>query len=218
MYPDGFERGFRTRLRQAGLDVDAVGVIVRAGKRNDVPESLGLVWAAEWGGPALGGLAALTPAERQHALARTVDDLLQRPSHLAIRVNHAARHSADLDLRTCGEVAADLQDLLVAFGRDVTLPVTSPFTGKLKYAVLTDVDVLTTRAIIEVTTQSDASGKVVQLAVLRGSAANPAGLPVCHFMPNVDPGSNAAKALRAAGSAGVYNSRAGLVAAVRGLG
>lgn len=94
---------------------------------------------------------------------------------------------------------------------------TSPFTGKVKYAILTDLDVVTMRAIIEVTTQKTAAGKVGQLAVLLGRDANPHGWPVFHFVPNINPASASARALQAAGSAGVYNDRAALVAAIRAL-
>ena len=94
---------------------------------------------------------------------------------------------------------------------------TSPFTGKVKYTTLTDLDVVTTKAIIEVSTQHHAAGKVAQLAILRGPEANPDGRPVFHYLPNVDPASPSAQALRAAGSAGVYNDRAVLVAAIRAL-
>lgn len=211
------EPTLRQRLQAAGLDRDAISVIVKVGNRADIPSSLANQWAAEWDGQALPDLIALSPADRQHALARIVDDFLQDPAHRLIRAQHAATRTRDADLREAGELAVELQDVLKAFGRDISAPATSPFTGKVKYAPLTDLDVATTNAIIEVTTQSDASGKVAQLAVLRGAVANPHGLPVFHLLPNVNPTSAPAQALRAAGSAGVYNDRAALVAAVRGL-
>lgn len=120
-------------------------------------------------------------------------------------------------MRTAAEVASDLHDVLVAFGRDVMVPTTSPFTGKVRYSTLNDLDVVTTKALIEVSTQSSASRKVPQLAVLLGPHANHHGLPVFHYMPNMNPRANSARALAAAGSAGVYNDRAVLVAAVRAL-
>ena len=105
----------------------------------------------------------------------------------------------------------------MAFARDVTAATTSPFTGKVKYSTLTDLDVVTTKAIIEVSTQHNASRKVAQLAVLLGPEANPGGLPVFHYLPNVNPALASARSLRTAGSAGVYNDKAALVAAIRSL-
>lgn len=207
----------RQRLQAAGIDHDAVNVIAKAGNRADVPADLADEWAARWAGQALQDLAALSPADRQHALARHVEEFLQDPANQSRRARHAATQTSDADLRVSGELAVDLQDLLTAFGMDVTVPTTSRFTGKVKYSPLTDLDVATTKAIIEVSTQHDASGKVAQLAVLRGAEANPHGLPVFHFLPNVNPASASAQALRAAGSAGVYNDRAALVAVIRAL-
>jgi hypothetical protein len=217
MYSPGVEQTLRQRLQGTGLDHDAINVLVKAGKRTDVPETLGDQWAARWDGQALQDLVRLSPANRQHVLAREVDDFLQEPVNRLQRMNHAATQTGDADLHTAGELAVDLQDVLVAFGRDVTEPATSPFTGKVKYSTLTDLDVVTTKAIIEVTTRRNASGKVAQVAVLRGREANPASLPVFHYLPNVDPASAPAQALRRAGSAGVYNDRAALVAAIRAL-
>ena len=47
---------------------------------------------------------------------------------------YAATQSGDYDLRTAGELAVELQDVLTAFGRDVKVPTTSPFTGKVSTA------------------------------------------------------------------------------------
>jgi hypothetical protein len=85
----------------------------------------------------------------------------------------------------------------------------------LGYSSLTDIDVETTRAIIEVTTQADASGKVGQLQELLGAEANPGGKPVLHFMPNAAPG--AEEALLANGSRGVYRDLPSLLAALNAL-
>ncbi len=118
-------------------------------------------------------------------------------------------------MRVAAELAADLLDILVAFNRDALTPETSPRTGKLKYRRITDVDVATAGALVEVTTKSDATGKVGQLADLLGPAVNPLGLPVLHVMPNVSPASAPARALLVAGGAGVYNDRVRLAAALR---
>lgn len=207
----------RQRLQAASLDRDAISVIVKVGNRADLPTVLADQWIARWDDQAIQDLTALSQADRQHTLTRFVDDFLQDPVNRLLRARHAATQTADPDLRIAGELAVDLQDVLTAFGRDVTVPTVSPFTGKVKYAILTDLDVATTKAIIEVSTQYDAAGKVAQLAVLRGAEANPHGLPVFHLLPNVNPTSAPAHALQAAGSAGVYNDRAALVAAIRAL-
>lgn len=215
-YSPGVVQALRQRLQAAGLDHDAVNVIVRVAKRADVPADLADRWAARWDGQPLQDLVSLSPADRQHALARHVDEFLQDPANRLRRARHAAQ-SSDSDLRTAGELAVELQDVLAAFGRDVSVPTTSPFTAKVRYSTLTDLDVVTTKAIIEVTTQGDAAGKVAQLAILTGPEANPDGLPVFHYTPRLDPASAPAQALRAAGSAGVYNDVATLTAAIRAL-
>lgn len=217
MYPASVAADLQQRLFAAGLDHDAVNVIVKTGNRLDVPDSLGEQWADLWRGQPLDELARLSPADQQHFLARQVEDFLQDSVHRLLRARHAATQTADPDLRTAGELAVDLHDLLEGFGNEVTVPSTSPFTGKVKYATLTDLDVLTTKAILEVSTRPNAAGKVAQLAVLLGSVANPRGLPVFHYLPHVNPVSYSARALRTAGSSGVYNDRARLVAAVRAL-
>src|SRR5436190_22833752 len=130
MYSPGVEQVLRQRLQASGLDLDAILVIVRAGKRADVPDVLGDRWAGRWDGQTLQDLVTLSPANRQHALARQVDEFLQEPANRLQRVRHAAAQTGNPDLRTSGELAVALQDVLEAFGRDVNVPTTSPFTGK----------------------------------------------------------------------------------------
>ncbi|MGL5096502.1 MAG: hypothetical protein ACRDD1_12990, partial [Planctomycetia bacterium] len=84
------ERALRRRLQTAGLDHDAINVIVKAGKRSDVPAALSEQWAARWAGQTLQDLAMLSPADRQHALVRHVDEFLQDPVNRLVRANHAA--------------------------------------------------------------------------------------------------------------------------------
>ena len=217
MYSPGVGQVLRQRLVAAGIDIDAVNVIVRAGARADVPPALGDVWAARWDGLPQAALAADSQADRQHRLAREVPDFLQDPVHRLARATHAATQPADADLRLAGELAVELADILTAFQRDVSEPVTSRFTGKVRYRFVTEVDVATAGALIEVSTQPDASGKVAQLAEPSGPVANPAGLPVLHYMPNFVPGGGPARALLAAGSAGVYTDLMAVAAAARGL-
>ena len=208
---------FRQRLQATGLDHDAINMIVKVGKRTDLPTSLGNQWEAQWDSQALQDLVKLSPADRQHALAQLINHFLQTPLNLFQRVKYAANHSHDADLRTSGELAVDLQDIITAFGQDVMVSTISPFTAKVKYATVTDLDVVTTKAIIEVSTQHDAAGKVAQLMVLQGVVANPHGLPIFHLFPNINLSSAAAHALMAAGSAGVYNDRIALAVTVRSL-
>lgn len=210
------EAALRLRLKVAGIDVDATNLILKTARRTDVPTALGGDWAASWDGKALDEFAALDQADRQHALERDVTSFLQDPVKRVARA-HCAAQSGDDDLRTAGELAVDLSDLLTAFGHDVRIPHVSAFTGKTKYRTLTDLDVATAKAIVEVTTQSSAGGKVAQLAVLLGPEANPARLPVFYYTPNLDPASVAAQSLRRAGSSGVFSDRAALVAVVRAL-
>ena len=205
----------RKRLQAAGLDHDAINLILKTGKRTDVPTSLGNKWAAHWDGKVLQDLLSLSLADRQHVLALYIDDFLQTPMNLLQRTRHAANQIDDDDLRISGELAVDLHDILKAFGRDIMVPTISPFTGKVKYAALTDLDVMTDNAIIEVSTQHDAAGKVAQLMILQGSEANPQRLPVYHLLPNINLASASAQSLMVAGSAGVYNDRTQLVVAVR---
>jgi hypothetical protein len=216
-YSPGVEQSLRQRLQAVGLNHDAITIVVKVGKRTDLPVTLGDQWAIRWDGQILMDLVNLSPADRQHTLARQVDDFLQDPLNREQRAQHAATQTSDPDLRVTGELAVELLDVLAAFGRDVNIPTTSLFTGKVKYATLTDLDLVTTKAIIEVSTQNSASGKVSQLAILLGREANPHGLPVFHYMPNVDPASTSAQSLRAAGSRGVYNDRVALVATIRSL-
>ena len=217
MYPPGLEADFEFHLKSSRLDLDAINAILKTGKRADVPPDLGQEWINHWDDVELFDLAILAPAQRQHTLASIYDSFLQNPIHRIRRANFAATQTADPDLRIAGELAIEMVDILIAFNREVIKPTTSPFTGKVKYAVLTDLDVVTSKAVVEVSNQPDASGKVAQLAVLLGSIANPNRLPVFHYFPNLDPASRAAKALEAGGSAGVYNDRAAIVTAIRAL-
>jgi hypothetical protein len=200
------------------LDVDAVQVILRTGGRADMPPSLGDAWAARWDGPAIAHLRPLSQGDRQDALHLLQEGFLHDPRHGLVRATFAASQAPDPDLRLAGTVALTFQDVLVAFGREIRCRAVSPRTGKVKYAVLTDIDVETTRAVIEVSTQDDAAGKVGQLTTLLGPEANPLGKAVFHYLPRVGPATRPALALGRAGSAGVFANLAALRAAVDALG
>jgi hypothetical protein len=103
----------------------------------------------------------------------------------------------------------------VRFNGEVVTRSLSSFTGKVRYRPITDIDVETTKAIIEVTSQADASGKVAQLQELLGKEANPQGKPVLHFMPKATHGAEVA--LTAGGSHGVYQDIPALLAALNAL-
>jgi hypothetical protein len=130
-------------------------------------------------------------------------------------MNEAAAQTVDTDLQLQGQVALAFPGDVVSFNFEVLARAQSSFTGKVRYIPLTDIDVETARAFIEVTTQRSASGKVAQLQVLQGPVANPRGKPVFHFMPNADAG--AIHALTAAGSRGVLRTLVDLQAAIRAL-
>ncbi|HKI37056.1 MAG TPA: hypothetical protein VKA46_34705 [Gemmataceae bacterium] len=160
-------------------------------------------------------MAGLSQAARQDHVAVRVRELLDDPVVTLERVNHAAAQAGDPDLRLQGQVARAVGADLVRFNAEVLTRSLSSFTGKVRYRPITDVDVETTKSIIEVTSQVDASGKVAQLQVLLGMEANPHGKPVLHFMPNATHG--AETALTASGSHGVYRDLPALLAALHAL-
>jgi hypothetical protein len=209
------EDQLRQNLDAACNDHDARNFIVRAGKRADVPEALGDAWAASWSQAELRQLAGMSQAARQDYIAPQVRAFLDDTAGTAARVNQAALQTGNTDLQLQARVAQAVAADLLRFNSDVLIRSQSAFTGKVKYSPLTDIDVETTKAIIEVTAQADAAGKVSQLQVLLGTQANPQGKPVLHFMPNVTAG--AASALLSAGSGGVYLNLPALLAALNAL-
>jgi hypothetical protein len=215
MYSPGVEGQLRQGVDSAVNDHDARNFIVRAGKRADVPEGLGDGWANSWGHAELQRLAALSQGARQDYIAARVRAFLDDPAVTSARVSQAAPQAGDADLLLQAQVAQAVGAGLVRFNSDVLTRSQSAFTGKVKYRPLTDIDVQTTKAIIEVTTQADAGGKVGQLQVLLGAEANPQGQPVLHFMARATAGAEAA--LLANGSRGVYRDLPSLLAALHAL-
>jgi hypothetical protein len=217
MYPGGVENQLRHAMDAAiPTDHDARNWVLKAGRSADVPELQGEAWAKSWDSAELLQLAGRTQAQRQDWIYQRMqvflhDDVANRMA----RVNQAAAQSADVDLQLQGQVAQAFPGDVVAFNFEVLARAQSSFTGKVRYVPLTDIDVETSRALIEVTTQRSASGKVAQLQVLQGAVANPRGKPVLHFMPNADAG--AIHALTAAGSCGVLRTIVDLQAAIRAL-
>jgi hypothetical protein len=215
MYSPGVENRLRHGVGAAVNDHDARNFIVRTGKRADVPEGLGDAWAKSWSQAELQQLAGMSQAARQDYIAARVRAFLDYPAVTSARVNQAAAQTGDADLQLQARVAQAVGADLVRFHSDVLTRSQSQFTGKVKYIPLTDIDVETANAIIEVMTQADAGGKVGQLRVLLGAGANPQGKPVLHFMPNATPG--AATALTSNGSRGVYRDLPSLLATLLAL-
>jgi hypothetical protein len=215
MYFPGAEAHLRLRIDAAIIDIDARNFIVRMGKRADVPEALADAWATSWTPAELRQLAGLSQSGRQDYIAARVRSFLDDPAGTLSRMNQAATQTRDADLGLQAQVAQAVGADLVRFNSDVLIRSQSAFTGKVKYHPLTDIDVETTKAIIEVTTQSDAGGKVGQLLVLLGGEANPQGKPVLHFMPNAAVGAEAA--LTTNGSRGVFRDLPSLLAALNAL-
>jgi hypothetical protein len=215
MYSPGVEDQLRQEIDAVVNDVDARNFILRTGSRADVPEAEGDSWARRWGQAELQRLAGLSQAGRQDDIADRVRGFIEDPAVTLARVNLAAAQTGDPDLRLQGQVAQAVCADLVRFNAEVLRRSLSSFTAKVRYRPITDIDVETTRAIIEVTTQADAGGKVAQLQELLGPEANPQGKPVLYFMPNATPGAEVA--LRASGSAGVYRNLPALLAALQAL-
>jgi hypothetical protein len=215
MYSPGVEDQLRQAIDAALNDLDARNFIVRTGKRADVPESLGDAWANSWSQAELQQLAALSQAARQDYIAVRVRAFLEDAANTAARVNLAATQTADADLQLQAQVAQAVGADLVRFNGEVLKRSQSVFTGKIKYMPITDLDVETGKAIIEVTSQANAAGKVGQLHALLGAEANPQGKPVLHFMPRATHGGEAA--LLANGSHGVYRDLPSLLAALNAL-
>jgi hypothetical protein len=215
MYSRGVEGQFRQALDAALNDLDARIFIVRTGKRADVPESLGDTWANSWGQAEMQQLAGMSQANRQDYIAARVHAFLNDAASTSARVNLAATQSSDTDLQLQAHVAQAVGVDLVRFNSDVLKRSQSVFTGKIKYSPLTDVDVETTKAIIEVTSQANAAGKVGQLHVLLGVEANPQKKPVLHFMPRATRGGE--MALLAHGSHGVFRDLLSLLVALNAL-
>jgi hypothetical protein len=214
MYSPGMEDLLRKAIDATFNDLGARHFMVRTGKRADVPEGLGDRWANSWNQAELLQLAAMTQPVRQDSIATQVKAFLDDPVGTLERVNHAATQTVDADLQLQAQIAHGVGNL-IRFNAEVLIRGQSPFTGKVKYSPITDIDVETTKAIIEVTTQADAAGKVRQLQVLLGVLANPQGKPVLHFMPRATAGAEAA--LHAQGSRGVYRDLPKLLAALNAL-
>jgi hypothetical protein len=157
----------------------------------------------------------LSQADRQDDIAVRVREFLGDPALTLERVNHAAAQTGDPDLRLQAQVALAVRSDLMRFNVEVLIRSLSAFTGKVRYRPITDIDVETTKAIIEVTTQVDAAGKTAQVQVLLGREANPHGKAVLHFMPHATHG--AETALTAGGSHGVYRDIPALLGALHAL-
>src|SRR5262249_25183047 len=119
MYSPGVEDHLRQDIDAVVNDVDARAFIVRTGSRADVPEAVGDLWASRWGQAELLQLAGFSQAARQDALAARVRGFLDDPAITLARVNHAAAHAGDPDLRLQGQVAQAVGADLVRFNAEV---------------------------------------------------------------------------------------------------
>ena len=215
MYSPGVEHQLRQEIDAVVNDVDVRSFIARTGSRADVPEPVGDLWASRWGQPELVQLASITQAARQDYIAARVREFLDDPVVTLERVAHAEAQASDPDLRLQGQVARAVGADLLRFNDEVLTRLVSAFTGNVRYRPITDVDVETTKAIIEVTSQADAGGKISQLQVLLGMEANPRRKPVLYFMPNAS--QDAEAAWKAGGAHGVYRDLPALLAALQPL-
>lgn len=215
MYSPGVEVQLRHRIDGAVNDPDVRNFIVRTGKRGDVSEGVGDNWANGWSQTELQQLAGMSQADRQDYIAVRVRAFLDDPTITLARVNRASVQTANADLQLQAQVAHAVGSDLVRFNTDILVRSQSMFTGKVKYSPITDIDVETIKAIVEVTTQADAGGKIGQLQVLLGAEANPQRKPLLHFMPNATAGAEAA--LMVNGSWGVYRALPSLMAALNAL-
>ncbi len=196
-------------------DVDARNFIMQAAKGLDVPEALGDAWLNSWTNTELQQLATMSQAARQDYIAVRVTAFMDDPTFTAARVAEAAAQTINTDLQLQAQVAQAVGADLVGFNSDVLERRQSAFTGKVGYSVLTDIDVETTNAIIEVTTKATARGKLAQLQNLLGPVANPDGKPVLFFMPNARP--SAVRVLQANGAYGVYTNLTDLLSALKSI-
>ena len=212
MYFSGVEDRLRQTIDAIVHDRDARNFITRTGKGADVPELLGDGWANSWTPTELQQLAGMSQAARQDYIAVRVRAFLDDPGITSARVSQAATQTANAELQLQAQVAQAMGGDLVRFNSEVLTRTQSRFTGKIKYSPLTDIDVETTKAIVEVTTQPDAGGKIGQLQVLLGTVVNPQGKPVLHFMPRATTGAEAA--LMANGSQWVYRDLRSLTTAL----
>lgn len=215
MYSPGMEAQLRHRIDAAVNDPDVRNFIVRTGRRVDVSEAVGDNWANGWSQTELKQLAGMLQADRQDYIAVRVRAFLDDPAITSARANQASVQTGNADLQLQAQVAQAVSSDLVRFNTDILVRSQSMFTGKVKYSPITDIDVETTKAIIEVTTRADAGGKIGQLQVLLGVEANPQRKPVFHFMPNATAGAEAA--LMANGSWGVHRALPLLMAALSAL-
>ena len=158
---------------------------------------------------------------------RALGDGLYSTATAVEKAAFAAAQTADPDLRVAGQAALVVMDLLVNFNKPIFTRNTTPYG--VRYKGSGEIDIETTKALVEVTTQSKANGKVAQLVRLLSAERNyfdgivtvphpNVPKPVLFYMPRLsNPASGSARRLRASGAHGVYNSLAALEAALRGL-
>lgn len=212
----------RARLLQAGVQIDAINRIVKRWNALDLTDELRDRWSAMWEGVELANFALLSQADQMDRTIAIEKQFQQQTLNDRIlhAVTRATSSSRDRDLHWAGLVAMNALADVVSFNEDVLVRVVKP-SGKIRYSLYTEIDVEVRLALIEVTTQLDASGKVAQLELQLDPISNPLGKPVFQMMPmiaNVDPSVNrSVRELLNAGSSGVFNDLAALKAALAKL-
>ena len=214
-------------MKAAGLPDSVIDPVINRGGDHDIPPALGDRWAGRWTDPELAQLASLADDDRIDRVFQVLGDELFSPATALERATAAAGQTVNPDLQIAGAAALAVHDLLVNFNKPVYQRNATPYG--ISYKRIGEIDIETTRGIIEVTTQSSAAGKVAQLRRLLAPERNHfAGIvvvphanapkPVLFYMPALaSTTARPAQALVAGGGHGVYNTLAGLEAAIRGL-
>lgn len=217
----------RARLKATGFPDSVTDPIINRGADYDIPPALGDRWAGRWTDAEIARLAALTDDARIDHVFGALGNELFAPGTALERATHAARAAANPDLQAAGAAALAVHDVLVNFNKPIYQRNVTPYG--VRYKRLGEIDIETTRGIVEVTTQASAAGKVAQLRRLLAPERNHfAGIvavshanapkPVLLYMPALpSTTSRPARALIAGGAHGVYNTLTGLEAAIRGL-
>src|SRR5262245_31459698 len=119
MYSLGVEQQLRQEIDGIVLDPDARNFIVRTGRRSDVPEWLGDLWAGSWTSFDLLRLAGMSQAARQDSIAARVTGFLDDPGVTSFRVGQAEAQSGDSELQEQGRVARAVIGDLVRFNSEI---------------------------------------------------------------------------------------------------
>jgi hypothetical protein len=213
-------------MQQAGVDSHTSDVVVNRGGDRDIPPGLGDGWATRWTDEEIAALATMIQADCIDHVYRMLGDLLYSPSTALERAIYAATQAIDPDFQAAGQAALVLRDILHNFQKPIYRRKVSPHSD-IEYERIGEIDIETTKVIIEVTTQRSASGKIAQLRRLLSPERNHfdgivviphtnTPQPVGFYMPNLT-STRAAHALLLAGAIGVYRTLLDLETGVRSV-